>query len=242
MSGLTCKLHETVRGARVRLLQLDRGTSRNALDLAVVEALVEALRDDPEAHVILGSTTPGTFCAGADLRVPDLERTALSDELYECYELMLRRPGLVVVAVDGAAVGGGAQLAAAADLRVAGPAARWRWVGPGHGLAVGAWILPELVGRSRALDLTLTGRWFELEEARQTGFVNRFASDAWAAALALLDEIATDQPDALASVKGGATRPQLLEALQRERERNRASWDGRAPATGAPTAETPDSA
>jgi len=226
---LSDQVHHPTPGRPVRLLRLDRAPRRNALDLTTVDTLLDALEGDPEQPVVLGSTTPGIFCAGADLGVPDAQRTQISDRLYECYDAMVRRPGMVIAVIDGAAVGGGAQLAAAADVRVAGPAARWRWIGPGHGLAVGAWILPHLLGRSRALDLTLTGRWLELDEARQAGFVHRVAADAWTATLALLDELGTADPAALSRVKRIATPPHLLEALDAERRRNQELWDGHAP-------------
>ena len=59
-----------------------------------------------------------------------------------------------------------------------GPAARLRWTGPpGLGLAVGAWLLPDLVGRAAAMDLVLTGRWVEAAEALALGLVNRVCDD-----------------------------------------------------------------
>lgn len=230
MTGLTRQTHRSAHGQVAELVRLTRPNRRNALDLATVEALLEAMRADPQQPVVLGSATPGIFCAGADLGVSAEERAEASDRLYECYEVMVRRPGLVVAVVDGAAVGGGAQLTTAADVRIAGPNARWRWVGPAHGLAVGAWILPDLLGRSRALDLALTGRWLELEEARQSGFVHRVVADPWVAATELLDQLARAHPDALGRVKEIATRPETLRALTRERRQNREAWDGRAPA------------
>lgn len=229
MSGLLNDIHRPSSGPTVRLLRLDRGARRNALDLAAVTALLDALTDDPEQCVVLGSSTPGMFCAGADLGVPDAERAEVSERLYECYDAIVRRPGLVIAAIDGAAVGGGAQLAAAADIRLAGLSARWRWVGPGHGLAVGAWILPHLLGRSRALDLTLTGRWLELPEARETGFVHDVDEDPWAATLALIEDLSRLDPAALGRVKAIATSPQVLESLELERRHNGESWDGQAP-------------
>ncbi|HUY50070.1 MAG TPA: enoyl-CoA hydratase/isomerase family protein [Streptosporangiaceae bacterium] len=131
---------------RVRLARPDR---RNALDAGMLRALVGAFHADPDAPVLIESTDPGVFCAGADLTVPEAHRAAVSDLLYECYEIMITRPGPVIAVVSGPAVGGGAQLAGAADLRVAGPGARFRWAGPaGRGLAVGVWLTSARKGSS----------------------------------------------------------------------------------------------
>lgn len=209
--------------------RLDAPRYRNALSLATVEHLHRVLADDPVSTVLLGSTTSGIFSAGADLRADDWTRARLSDQLYACYELMVGRPGLVIAVVDGPAVGGGAQLTAAADLRIASAAACWRWVGPRHGLAVGAWILPELVGRSLALNLTLTGSWLPAEEAVRAGFIADLAADPWKAALDTAQALAEADPSALAAVKQIATRPGLSMQLTEERRRNRDAWTGRAP-------------
>ena len=88
----------------------------------------------------------------ADLSLADDERAQVSDLLYRLYQRMLLSPAPVIAAVDGPAVGGGAQLALASDLRVGGAGARLRFVGPGHGLAVGSWGLPSLVGRGRGCE------------------------------------------------------------------------------------------
>jgi enoyl-CoA hydratase len=155
---------------RILLARPDR---RNALDLGMVEALLAAFASDPAAVAVLGSADPLAFCAGADLAITDAERARVSDLLYQCYEVIVTRPGPVLAVVDGPAVGGGAQLAAAADLRVAGPKARFRWAGPpSPALAVGAWVLPALVGRGVAMELTLTGRWVDVTEAAELGLVN----------------------------------------------------------------------
>jgi len=217
--------------------RLDAPRHRNALSLATVEHLQRVLADDPVSTVLLGSTTPGIFSAGADLRADDQTRARLSDQLYACYELMVSRPGLVIAVVDGPAVGGGAQLTAAADLRIASTAACWRWVGPRHGLAVGAWILPELVGRSLALNLTLTGRWLPAQEAVRAGFISGLAEDPWEAALDTAQALAEADPSALTAVKRLATRPGLLRQLMEERRRNRDTWTGRAPSARAAAEE-----
>lgn len=211
----------------VLALWLNRPEKRNALDGALVGALIDALDGVTEAVVVLGSRDPRCFCAGADLSIPDADRAGVSDRLYELYRRMVLLPAPIVAAVDGPAVGGGAQLALAADLRVAGPSARLRFPGPGHGLAVGAWGLPSLVGRGRALDLCLTMREVGAEEAIEIGLVDRIADDAPAAALELAAAIAKlDQP-AVARVKDVARIASgALEALERERTENRTAWSG----------------
>src|ERR1700733_3533215 len=122
---------------RVRLARPER---RNALDAGMTRALLDVVRADPAVPVLLESTDPAAFCAGADLTVPDHERAEVSDLLYQCYEAMVTRPGPVIAVVGGPAVGGGAQLAGAADLRIAGP------VGGGCGGAAGGTGQP---GRGR---------------------------------------------------------------------------------------------
>ena len=91
-------------------LRLAAPRRRNALTLETVAHLQAVLADHRDEVLLLGSTTPGIFCAGADLGVADATRADLSDRLYACYEEMVTRPGIVVAVVEGAAVGGGAQL------------------------------------------------------------------------------------------------------------------------------------
>jgi enoyl-CoA hydratase len=208
-------------------LRLDRPERRNALDRPLLAALLDAFAAPDEPVVVLGSTTPEAFCAGADLRLGDAERAEVSDLLYELYGRMTASDAIVVAALDGPAVGGGAQLAIAADLRIAARTARIRLAGPGHGLAVGAWGLPSLVGRGRAMDLCLTMRPVNAEEALRIGLVDRVADDAGEAALALATELAALDPAAAARVKRVAwASARALDALAVERTENRAAWSG----------------
>ena len=101
----------------------------------------------------------------------------MSDALYALYARILELPRPVLAALDGPAIGGGLQLAITCDLRIAAPGAWLQARGPGHGLAVAAWGLPTLVGRSRALDLCLTGRRIDAEEALAIGLVDRVEDD-----------------------------------------------------------------
>jgi enoyl-CoA hydratase len=209
----------------LRLL-LSRPDQRNALVPGMVAALADAMQADREAVVLLGSTDPRVFCAGADLSLPMADRAAVSDLLYECYEHMITRPGPVIAVVGGPAVGGGAQLAAAADLRIAGPGARLRWAGPaGAGLAVGAWILPDLVGRGAALELSMTGRWVDAAEALALGLLHRVDDNPDRAATVLAEELAAAGPRGPGRIKTVAAAGGVLDRLRTERAVNRAAFD-----------------
>jgi enoyl-CoA hydratase/carnithine racemase len=208
-------------------VRLNRPERRNALDAGMTRALLDAVRGDPAVPLLIDSTDPAAFCAGADLGVPDTERAVISDLLYQCYEAMITRPGPVIAVIEGPAVGGGAQLAGAADLRIAGPGARFRWTGPpGLDLAVGAWILPDLVGRGAALDLTLTGRWVEAAEALALGLVNRLEAAPGRAGPELAGGLLARDAGATGNVKLIASAGGLLDRLRAEREANRAAWGG----------------
>ena len=204
--------------------RLDRPDRRNALDLGMVRALHEVFAADPAVPVLLDSTDPDVFCAGADLTVTDGERAEISDLLYQCYEVMITRPGPVLAVISGPAVGGGAQLAGAADLRVAGPDGSFRWTGPpGRDLAVGAWLLPSLVGRAVALELTMTGRWVDAAEAERIGLVNRVYAEPGQAAAVLARQLLDRGAGVPGVAKQVAADGGLLDRLRAERAANRAA-------------------
>lgn len=205
--------------AGFRWIRLNRPDRRNALDEALAGELLDALRTDPQVPLLLSSTDPGVFCAGADLMVPAAERSRVSQLVYRCCEAMLSRPAPVIAVVTGAAVGGGAQLAATADLRIGGPGARLRWTGPPEArLVVGAWLLPDLVGRSVAMDLLMTGRWLEAAEAARLGFFVQLAEDPEAAAATLA--MAANAAPALKAVMTEG----LIGRLHAEENANREAW------------------
>ncbi len=208
-------------------LRLNRPDRLNAIDTALVGALKAAFDRVDARAVVLGSSTSEAFCSGADLDLEDAERAEVSDLLYELYEKMVRLPVPVVVAVEGHAVGAGLQLAVAGDLRLAGPRAKLRVAGPGHGLAVAAWGLPSLVGRGRALDLCLTMRAVGAQEALAMGLVDRVEEDPAAAAVELASEFARLDPAAVGRVKRVVTEASgHLDALREERSGNRVAWSG----------------
>lgn len=196
------------------LLGLDRSEAKNALGrqlLGELEAALESLRGDAEARVvILHSLVDGVFCAGADLK----ERAGMSPEEAEAFVKRLRAaftaverlPMPVLAVLEGAALGGGLELALACDLRVAGSAARLGL--PETSLAIipgagGTQRLPRLIGRSKAKELIFTARRFSSHEALALGVVDRAVDPGRAldAALDLARQILPNGPVALRAAK-----------------------------------------
>src|SRR5690348_17230346 len=208
-----------------RRLLLTRPERHNPLDAALARALRDAFAEDRGELVVLGSTGHDVFCAGADMTISETERAEVSGLLYECLEITITRPGPVIAAVAGPAVAGGAQLATAADLRIAGPATRFRWIGPpGRDLAVGAWVLPDLVGRGRAAELAMTGRWVDAAEALTLGLANRIEPDPLSAADELAAALAAGSAGSLARMKTIMMVGSLLDRLHAEAAANSAAW------------------
>jgi enoyl-CoA hydratase/carnithine racemase len=215
--------------------RLDRPERRNAVDLDLLAALTGMFGGLGDPHtdadaarvVVLSSTEPAVFCAGADLTIPDDERERVSRGLYDLYRTVIDVPVPVIAVLTGPAVGGGAQLAAACDLRVAHPQAWLRFVGPGHGLAVGGWALPSLVGRGRAEELCLTGRRVDAAEGVAIGLVTHVDPEPDRRALELAAGVVDLDPGAVARTKQMAVAG-LHERLDREAAGN-AGWSGHAP-------------
>lgn len=206
-------------------LWLNRPSFRNALDRGLVATLTEQFgRADVRAFV-LGTSDPRCFCAGADLTLDDGERAEVSERLYELYGVMIAAAP-IVVAVDGPAVGGGAQLPVAGDIRLGSPSARFCFPGPGHGLSVGPWGLTSLVGRGRAAEICMTMRTVDAEEALAIGLLNGIDDDPGSRALEMAQTLARLDPAAVARTKAIVREASRLEdALERERSGN-APWSG----------------
>jgi enoyl-CoA hydratase/carnithine racemase len=211
-------------------LRLHREERRNAIDRSTVEALLKAFESVDARAVILGSASGTAFCSGIDVTMSEAERVIVSDLLYELYERMIGCPVPIVAVVSGSAIGAGAQLCVASDLRIASTGARIRFVGPGHGLVVGAWGLPSLVGRGRALDLFLSMQWLQADEAFRLGLFDRVSDEPMEAALAFAASLATVDPGVLERAKRVilAGSSDLRAALLEERRGNRA-WTGSLP-------------
>jgi enoyl-CoA hydratase len=192
----------------VRVVTLDRAHARNAIDDELAESLRAALdeldaREDLSVAVITGAG--GTFCAGMDLKA-FAERPR--EDAARALALVVRRETAkpVIAAVEGHAVGGGCELAAACDLVVAArnalfglPEVRRSLLPAGGGLL----RLPRRLPFGVVMELGLTGRPLDAERLHALGFVARL-SDPGAAldeALALAEEIVPNGPLAVAATK-----------------------------------------
>ncbi|WP_349867453.1 enoyl-CoA hydratase/isomerase family protein [Leifsonia sp. WHRI 6310E] len=196
---------ETLRVAETAdrvVVTLDRPERRNAIDQRMADELhevCETLERDPRILVLTGSD--GVFASGAD--IAELrERTAV-DARHAINATIFTRiaelPMPVIAALDGYALGGGAELAYAADFRLGTP--RLRIGNPETGLgiiaAAGAlWRLPRLVGEPLAKEMVLAGRVLSGEEALAARLVSDLfePGELLAGAHALADRIAANDP------------------------------------------------
>jgi len=188
---------------------LDRAEKRNAIDHATIDALhalCAELEQEPRILILAGAG--GVFASGADIaelrdrRAPDALAGINANAFVRINEL----PMPVIAAIDGYALGGGAELAYAADIRIATPEAKLGNPETGLGIiaAAGAsWRLKEIVGDARAIELLLTGRTVDADEALAIGLVSALhpAGDLLAAAHAIADRIARNDAAATMATK-----------------------------------------
>jgi len=179
-------IHLSVDGETgVATVTLNRPDQLNALTVEMVDAWAEAYlecaaRDDVGAVVVTGAGR--AFCSGGDLSTlgtdgtPIDRKSFLRDHVHRVARALDRIEQPVIAMINGAAMGAGLDMALLCDLRVTAVDAKlgeaYIKVGlvPGDG---GAWLLPRLIGPSRALELLWTGRVLTGAEAAEWGLVNR---------------------------------------------------------------------
>jgi enoyl-CoA hydratase len=167
----------------VTLLLLNRPARRNAVDPATATALADAVRAfdaDDDAAVAVLAGAGDHFCAGADLKaiaegdVHTVDPDVSADGPLGPTRLRPSKP--VLAAVEGYAVAGGLELACWCDLRVVASDAVFGVFNRRYGIPLvdgGTQRLPQIVGLGRALDLILTGRPVDAEEAKDMGLATR---------------------------------------------------------------------
>lgn len=210
---------------------LKRADALNALSRAFcdeIDAAVAAFDATPEVRVILISSALKHFCAGADI----LEMSAMTHQeavagaFVGCVKSLADARKPVVVAVNGLAAGGGCELVEMCDIVVAAESARFCHpeitlaAMPGAG---GTQRLARVVGKHVAMDLLLTGRAMNAQEALAAGLVSRVVPDAELAstALAIARQIAAFSNPVACRIKESvrSTQTGLTEGLLAERER-----------------------
>ena len=202
----------------VATVTLTRADKHNALDVAMFEGILaasERLRSEPGIRAVVLHGDGPSFCSGLDVmsimasgngtdalleplrgQVPNWFQRAAYD--------WLRVPVPVITAVHGNCLGGGLQIALAADIRIAHPETKLSVMEIKWGLIPDMAMtrtLPRLVALDVAKELTYTGRIFSGTEAAELGVVTRINDDPLAAARELAAEIAARSPDAVRSAK-----------------------------------------
>jgi len=212
----------------VRIIRLERDAARNALNSEMLEAILEYLGTvaaDPEARaLVISSNDHLGLSAGADVK-EDLDEAGSIRrmELFaDVYDAVVSFPKPTLAACHGSVVGGGAEIAIACDIRVAGGNLRMKFPGAELGVPVGPARLVTLCGLSTAKYLLLTSRNVGAEEALRLGLVHRVAPAARTeeATVELATEVAAHPPEAVARLKS------MLHAWDGVEERSAAEGAG----------------
>jgi enoyl-CoA hydratase len=166
----------------VSRLVLDRPHRANALDAATVERLHDELDRAAGAELLVIEARGRVFCGGLDLATLDDETDAGLLLRLVRIQLLLERlvafPALTVAVVHGAAVGAGADLALAADVRLGLPAASLRFPGAGFGAVLGTGRLAALTSPAFATEAAATGRRVSANEAETLGLLRPVGTPA----------------------------------------------------------------
>ncbi|XP_034181398.2 methylglutaconyl-CoA hydratase, mitochondrial [Osmia lignaria lignaria] len=195
----------------IAVLGLNRPNVCNTLGKTLVNQLTDAIssmKEDSKLQVlIIRSMIPKIFCAGADLRERTIMDTKGTAQFVSCLRNMMNNieslPTPVISAIDGAALGGGLELALATDIRVAASEAtmglvetKWAII-PGAG---GTQRLPRIIGPAKAKELIYTARLIDGQEAMKIGLINQVVPQnkegdaAYQSALSIAREILPNGP------------------------------------------------
>ena len=167
----------------VATMTLDRPDSRNALNLAMCEGILDACRKastDKEVRLFLVRANGPVFCAGADLK----ERQGMGEAQvrerrmkgFDAYAALEALPMPAVAVVQGPVVGSGCEIVGACDFIVATPAASFRTPEAIRGTVGATQRLPRILGKRLAKDMMFTGRALSAEDAKTAGLVSRLVS------------------------------------------------------------------
>jgi len=207
-------IERTVRDA-VATITLNRPDKLNAFTGTMREDLLAALgtcEDDADVRVVVITGAGRAFCAGGDVELMSgLQKSGdvasfrkLLDAGRDVILQIATMSKPVIAAINGIAAGAGCNLALACDYRIAAEGAKLSESFVRIGLHPdwgGTWLLPRLVGRSKAMEILMTGRMVEAREALAIGMIDRIASDLPAEGEAFARTLAAAPPIALAGIK-----------------------------------------
>ena len=203
------------------IIRLNRPEVRNAIDQTMVDALHSVcaeLEAEPKVAILTG--TSGVFAAGADISQLRNRRRddALAGINSKIFSRIQELPMPVIALVERYALGGGAELAFAADFRIGTPSTKIGNPETGLGIlaaAGAAWRLRELVGEPRAKEILLAGRTLQADEAKAIGLLNDVVDpeDLELAGQALADRIASFAPLAVRLSKSAFHAPREAHPL-----------------------------
>jgi len=198
------------RKGHVAVITFNRPEKLNALNIDMRIGLADMARElerDVDVRAVVLTGAGRAFCAGADLSAPvgvfkaDIAEPAGG---WVMPLFWLEKP--TIAAVNGVAAGGGLSAALVCDIRIASDQARFTAVWTKRGLipdSMGSWLLPRLVGISKACELSYTGRIIDAQEALRIGMVSRVVphDKLMAETMALAEEISQQAPIALRLTK-----------------------------------------
>jgi len=202
-------LDEAGPGSGIVILRLNRPERRNALNTELLSELVGALDrlaiDDALRVLVFSTTSERALCSGVDIteeldHAGGVERMRLFSRFLAALEAF---PKPTIAVCVGNCVGGGAELVAGCDLRIAGDNLKLAWAGARLGVPVGPARLTPLVGVARAKELIFTGRAIGAGEAAAIGLVHDsvLAADAEDAALRLAAHVAAHDAEGVHILK-----------------------------------------
>lgn len=171
----------------IATITLNRPEKRNAMNREMILDFIDAaqrVQDDDAARVLILTGSGGSFCAGIDLtgfattsaagkELPPLPKGGRWWRFVDC-----KKP--VICAIDGVAMGMGAEFTSHCDVRIATSGSRFAWNFAQRGLVpdthAGTWLLPRLIGPGRALHLLYSAEFLSAEDAFTLGYVNEIVA------------------------------------------------------------------
>ena len=226
----------------VAVLTLNRPRVLNALDSILLReffsAFAELDADDETAVIVVTGTGDRAFSAGADIkemaRRQDEGKPPQTDGYAEAMWLLAESRKPTIGALNGLCYGGGALLAATFDIRIGCHRTAFKFLGATYGRVNSTWLLPSLVGISRAKELLFTGRVVQADEAHRMGLLNHLVEpgEVLPLAMELAQSIAGNDQRIVRGAKRlvhGTLGAPYREAFENERHAQGASLKGTPP-------------